>query len=221
MTFNEVLKSITNGSNILALSPVNVLSTLTITLLISMIIYYTYIKNYNGVAYNHSFNVSLLLMSLITSMIILTISSNLVLSLGMVGALSIVRFRSAIKDPLDIVYLFWALSVGITTGARLYLVALIGTCFISAVIFVFMKFTNKLDIFLLIIQFEESSEDEVLNKMSELQYSLKSKRAFGEMIEMTVEIKRSHSGTQFVSDLNHIIGVKNVSFVSYNGDYIQ
>jgi len=154
-------------------------------------------------------------------MIILTISSNIVLSLGMVGALSIVRFRSAIKDPMDIVYLFWSISLGITTGAGLYSVALIASLFIAVAIFLLMRFTNSLDIFLLVIQYERKADLEVLDELANLEYTLKSKRAYGENLELTVELKRVSKGTHFVEDIKDINGVQQVSFITYNGDFIE
>lgn len=165
------------------------------------------------------FNVSLILMAVITATIIMTIRSNIVLSLGMVGALSIVRFRSAIKEPMDIIYLFWAISLGIISGARLFEVAAVSTLFVAFIIFILVRFTNQLDLFLLIIQYEDGTENDVMNILSEMSYSMKSKRAYGDTIELTVEIKRVHKGTSFVEELNHIIGVKNVSFISYNGHF--
>ena len=219
MTFSDFINNAGEMRSLNSLTPVNVFITLLITFILALIIYFTYRKNFNGVSYNHMFNVSLILMSVITATIIMTIRSNIVLSLGMVGALSIVRFRSAIKEPMDIIYLFWSISLGIIAGARLFEVAGIATVFISLIIFILVRFTNQLDLFLLIIQYEDGFENDILDILSEMSYSLKSKRAYGNTIELTVEIKRAHKGTTFVEDLNQIIGVKNVSFISYNGHF--
>jgi len=221
MSFQDLLSRVewTDLPNRLSVSQVTM--TLTITFILGLIIFITYKNNYNSISYNHTFNVSLIIMALITSMIILTISSNIVLSLGMVGALSIVRFRSAIKDPMDIVYLFWSISLGITTGAGLYPVALIASLFISAAIFLLMRLTNSLDVFLLVIQYERKSDLEVLDALTSLEYTLKSKRAYAEMLELTVELKRVSKGTNFVEDIKDINGVQQVSFVTYNGDFIE
>lgn len=221
MTFQDFINNMQWQDLPNRLSIPQVTMTLGLTFIMGLIIFITYQKNYNSVSYNHSFNVSLIIMSLITSMIILTISSNLVLSLGMVGALSIVRFRSAIKDPMDIVYLFWSISLGITTGAGLYTVALIGSVFIALSIFILMRVTNSLDVFLLVVQYDAIAESEILDELSNLSYSLKSKRAYGDLMELTVELKRVTKGTDFVQEMNEINGVKQVSFVSYNGDFIE
>jgi len=221
MSFQDLLSKVewADLPNRLSVSQVTI--TLSITFVLGLIIFITYKNNYNSISYNHTFNVSLIIMALITSMIILTISSNIVLSLGMVGALSIVRFRSAIKDPMDIVYLFWSISLGITTGAGLYPVALIASLFISAAIFLLMRLTNSLDVFLLVIQYERKSDLEVLDALTNLEYTLKSKRAYAEMLELTVELKRVTKGTNFVEDIKDINGVQQVSFVTYNGDFIE
>ena len=221
MSFQDYLNKIewTDLPNRLSISQVTM--SLSITFILGMIIFITYKNNYNSISYNHTFNVSLIIMALITSMIILTISSNIVLSLGMVGALSIVRFRSAIKDPMDIVYLFWSISLGITTGAGLYPVALIASLFIAAAIFLLMRLTNNLDVFLLVVQYQRKSDLEVLDALTNLEYTLKSKRAYGEMLELTVELKRVTKGTNFVEDIKDINGVQQVSFVTYNGDFIE
>lgn len=221
MSFQDVLRNIEWADLPNRLSVSQVTMTLVATFLLGLIIFLTYKNNYNSISYNHTFNVSLIIMALITSMIILTISSNIVLSLGMVGALSIVRFRSAIKDPMDIVYLFWSISLGITTGAGLYSVALIASLFIAVAIFLLMRLTNSLDIFLLVIQYERKADLEVLDELANLEYTLKSKRAYGENLELTVELKRVSKGTHFVEDIKDINGVQQVSFITYNGDFIE
>jgi uncharacterized membrane protein YhiD involved in acid resistance len=221
MSFQDVLRNIEWADLPNRLSVTQVTMTLVATFLLGLIIFLTYKNNYNSISYNHTFNVSLIIMALITSMIILTISSNIVLSLGMVGALSIVRFRSAIKDPMDIVYLFWSISLGITTGAGLYSVALIASLFIAVSIFLLMRLTNSLDIFLLVIQYERKADLEVLDELANLEYTLKSKRAYGENLELTVELKRVSKGTHFVEDIKDINGVQQVSFITYNGDFIE
>jgi uncharacterized membrane protein YhiD involved in acid resistance len=221
MSFQDVLRNIEWADLPNRLSVSQVTMTLVATFLLGLIIFLTYKNNYNSISYNHTFNVSLIIMALITSMIILTISSNIILSLGMVGALSIVRFRSAIKDPMDIVYLFWSISLGITTGAGLYSVALIASLFISVAIFLLMRLTNSLDIFLLVIQYERKADLEVLDELANLEYTLKSKRAYGENLELTVELKRVSKGTHFVEEIKDINGVQQVSFITYNGEFIE
>lgn len=151
INFGDIIKNGFLKSNFLgSVNYVDILISLSITFIIGLFIFYIYRKSYSGIVYNHSYNVSLVLMALITSMIILTISSNLVLSLGMVGALSIVRFRTALKEPLDIVFMFWAIALGITTGAKLYLVAIISSLFIGVITVLLMRFKNNNNIFVTI-----------------------------------------------------------------------
>ncbi len=193
---------------------------LVISFFLSLIIFYIYKKTYSGVVYSHNFNVSLVVMSLITSVIIMTITSNLVLSLGMVGALSIVRFRTAIKDPLDIVFMFWAIALGLTTGARLYMIAIVGSVFIGLVILLLMRYKNSNNIFMLIIHYENEAKNNVFMKLSELDYTIKSKTVSRGITELTLELKLIGSGTNFVDDLSEFEGVTDASLVSYNGNFV-
>lgn len=200
---------------------VDILMCLFVTLMISLYIFYIYRKSYSGVVYSYNYNASLVLMSLITSMIIMTISSNLVLSLGMVGALSIVRFRTALKEPLDIIFMFWSIALGITTGAKLYLIAIIGSLFIGIVTTLLMRFKNSNNIFLLIVQYEDKAKDNLLGKLGELDYKIKSKSVSRGIIELTLELKLMGSDLNFIEELSDIRGVLNTSLVSYSGNFVQ
>ncbi len=193
---------------------------LVISFFLSLIIFYIYKKTYSGVVYSHNFNVSLVVMSLITSVIIMTITSNLVLSLGMVGALSIVRFRTAIKDPLDIVFMFWAIALGLTTGARLYMIAIVGSIFIGLVILLLMRYKNSNNIYMFIIHYEDEAKNNVFMKLSELDYTIKSKTVSRGITELTLELKLIGSGTNFVDDISEFEGVTDASLVSYNGNFV-
>lgn len=199
----------------------DILLVIGITLLVSIYMFYIYKKTYSGNIYSHNFNVSLVLMALITSEIIMTISSNLVLSLGMVGALSIVRFRTAVKEPLDIVFLFWAISIGITTGARLYALSIISSLLIGIIIVVLLKYKNTNNVYLLIAQYDKSAEEKIFNELKNIKYKLKSKTISKNLLELTVEIKMLSSETKIVENLSEIDGVKNVSIVGYNGEFAQ
>lgn len=196
-----------------------ILFCLFVTLFLSLIIFYMYKRTYSGVVFSYNFSVSLILMSLITSMVILSISSNLVLSLGMVGALSIVRFRTAIKEPLDIIFMFWAIAVGLTTGARFYLLSFIGTLFFSLVLLVLMRFKNKNDYYLLIIRYDSEKRDEVLMELSQLEYKIKSKTVSSDIVELVLEIRVVGISTDFVNTISDLDGIHNVNLVAYNGDY--
>ncbi len=192
---------------------------LLVSLLIGLFIYYIYKKCFRGVVYNHSFNVTLVLMAMITSLIILTISTNIVLSLGMVGALSIVRFRTAIKDPLDIVFMFWAISAGIAAGAKIFPVALLGSLLLGLTIFLLTKYKVKGQAYLLIVHFTEEADFAVNYHVTRLQHTLKSKTVRKDHTELVVEMKIKDGNSEFVKELSSIDGVIDVSLVSYSGDY--
>lgn len=222
INFGDIIKNGFLKSSFLgSINYSDILMSLFITFIMGLFIFYIYRKSYSGVVYNYTYNVSLVLMSLITSMIILTISSNIVLSLGMVGALSIVRFRTALKEPLDIVFMFWAISLGITAGAKLYLVAIIGSLFIGIITVLLMRFKNSNNIFLLIVQYEDIAKDALLRRLGELDYKIKSKSASRGVIELTLELKLVGSNLLFLEDLSEIRGVINTSLVSYNGNFVE
>ena len=184
-----------------------------------MIIYFVYKYFYKGVLYSHNFNILLVLVSMITTFIVLTISSNVVLSLGMVGALSIVRFRTAVKDPLDVGFLFFAISVGITCGANLYLMSFVCTILISLVYIFMVKVKTQSYVYLLIVKYEQKSAEEVLKVLSDMKYALKNKTILGDNIELTVEMKLKSDDTAFVSTLSQLEGVHSAALVSYTGDF--
>lgn len=218
--FNDILKnSVLKMENFGAKPIIDIILSLTLALVIGLFIYYIYKKTFRGVVYSHNFNITLVLMAMITSLIIMTISTNIVLSLGMVGALSIVRFRTAIKDPLDIVFMFWAISIGISTGAGLFILSFIGSLFIGLVIVILSKRKSKDHIYLLVLHFEEEASIEVMRELKHIKYILKSKVARSNMIELTVEIKLKIDNTSFVNNISKVEGVRDASLVQYNGDY--
>ena len=134
VTFSDVFKDkFLSGFSLATqnLTLPNILISLAIAFALGLLIYFIYKKTYRGVLYSHSFNISLIMLCMVTTLIIMCISSAPALSLGMVGALSIVRFRTAVKDPMDTVYMFWAISVGITVGANFILFSIIGTLVIA------------------------------------------------------------------------------------------
>ena len=222
ISFNDIIKNSVIQSSFLGnYSIQDIVSVILVTLAVSMFMFFIYKKTYSGNVYSHKFNVSLVIMALITSEIILTISSNLVLSLGMVGALSIVRFRTAVKEPLDIVFMFWAIAIGITTGARLFALSVLSSLLIGIVITILLKYKNTNNVYLLIIHHITKSSDTVLAQLSEINYKIKSKTVSRGLTELTVEVKLFGAGTKLVEQLSEIDGVSNVSLISYNGDFAQ
>lgn len=188
---------------------------------VGMFIYWTYKTCFRGVVYSYNYNVSFVLMTMITTVIIMTISTNIVLSLGMVGALSIVRFRTAVKDPLDIVYMFWAISGGIAVGAGMYPLALIGSLAFGATLAWLSKKKLRGETYLLVVHYSFEANDELKVILSKLNSKLKSKSVRNGLYEMTVEIKLVDDNTSFMSTIDQIEGVHDSSLVNYTGDYAQ
>lgn len=202
-----------------SLTMIDTLLGLLVSLCVGLFIYLIYKWTYKGVLYSPSFNGSLIMMAMITSLIIMTISTNIVLSLGMVGALSIVRFRTAIKDPLDIVFMFWAISAGISSGARLYSLTITGAIVVGIVIVILSRKKHSEIMYLLVIHYSENANEEVKRQLQKLNHTLKSKVVRRETTELTAEIKLKIDNTSFVNTLAQVEGVKDVSLVQYNGDY--
>lgn len=189
--------------------------------LCGVIIYLVYRFFYRGVVYSDNFNILLIMITVITSFIIMTISANIVLSLGMVGALSIVRFRSAVKDPLDIGFLFWGIASGLTCGAGLYFVALVGTVFV-AVVYIILHFCKKeKKSYLLIMRYTGEAEEQVNSLLSGMKYKLKSKTLGDNETELTIEIKVSKNDTSEAARFKTVTGVNAVTLLEYSGEYMN
>lgn len=186
-------------------------------------IYLLYKKTYKGVMYNRGFNISLVITTLISSLIIMTISSNLILSLGMVGALSIVRFRTALKDPLDIVFMFWSITAGIVLGAGVdfYWAGIIGSLIIGGILLLFnLKRVKSRNPYLLILRYDMQCETEVDKMVGRLPpHVIKSKTVSKSGIESTIEIRLKEEDTAFLRDFIDIKGVQDASLISHNDDF--
>lgn len=219
--FSELGQSVDITSQLQNLSVPHILVCMLAAALCGGIIYLVYRFFYRGVVYSDNFNILLILITVITSFIIMTISANIVLSLGMVGALSIVRFRTAIKDPLDIGFLFWGIASGLTCGAGLYFVALIGTVVI-AVLYIILTYCKKeRKNYLLIVRYGDSAEEAVNAILGAMKYKLKNKTVSGEGVELTIEIKIKNNDTGDISRFKTISGVDTVTLLEYNGEYMN
>ncbi len=223
MTFSDVFKS-SFLSNINAFSTLDVLLALGLAFVIGLFIFLIYKKTYQGVMYSDSFGVSLIAMAMITSLVIIAVTSNVVLSLGMVGALSIVRFRTAIKEPMDIAFLFWAIAVGIVLGAGLLPLAIIGSIIIGIIIVVFS--TRKIGDtpYILVVSCENEETESAayeLIKEDAKKSLLKSKSVNKLGIELTYEVRIKDDNTGFVNKISAVDGVTNAVLVSYNGEYMS
>jgi hypothetical protein len=176
LTFSSLFDTSDLNIDLIGAIPLmEIIITLFITLLLSFFVFIIYRITYKGVIYSYNFNLSILLMALITSMIIKTISANFVLSLGMVGALSIVRFRSAIKDPMDIVFLFWGIGIGITTGAGFIMTSAAGTLLIGIIILVFYYLSGKRENYILVLKYKQKAGIEIEEALQGVKRKLKSK----------------------------------------------
>jgi len=191
--------------------------------LIGLLIFYVYKKTFSGVIYSHTFNISLIIMSMATALIIIGISSNVMLSLGMVGALSIVRFRTPIKDPMDIVYLFWAIVSGILCGAGFIPLVIIGSILIGAVLILFGNRIKVENPYLLVVRYDETSIEKTMEHViSEhvKKHSIKSKSVMpGNDFEVTYEIRVKENDMSFINNISNIDGVKSAIMLSYDGNF--
>ncbi len=203
------------------LSVPTIITTLLTATLCGAIIYIVYRFFYRGVVYSDNFNILLLLTTVVTSFIIMTISANVVLSLGMVGALSIVRFRAAVKDPLDIGFLFWGIAAGITAGAQLYWVAVIGTVIIAVIYIILTICKKERKSYLLIVRYTAETEVNVNGILGAIKYKLKNKTQTGDRIELTIEVKVKNNDTSYLSRFNAIDGVESVTLLEYSGEYMN
>ena len=223
MTFSDVFKS-SFLSNINSFSMLDVLLALGLSFVLGLFIFLIYKKTYQGVMYSDSFGVSLIAMSMITSLVIIAVTSNVVLSLGMVGALSIVRFRTAIKEPMDIAFLFWAIAVGIVLGAGLLPLAIIGSVIIGIIIVIFS--TRKIGDtpYILVVNCENEETENTANTLikEEAKKSVLKSKAVNKLgIELTYEIRIKDDNTGFVNKVSACEGVTNAVLVSYNGEYMS
>jgi uncharacterized membrane protein YhiD involved in acid resistance len=223
-TFNDIFKS-NFLDKVTSFSMLDMAIALGLAFVLGLFIFMVYKKTFKGVMYSDSFGVSLLSLTLITTLIIMAISSNVVLSLGMVGALSIVRFRSAIKEPIDIAFLFWAISIGIVLGAGLIPLAVLGSLFIGIVMVVLVNRKSTDNPYILVIKCDsDASENDVLDyiKQNVKKHVVKSKTvAASSGVELTVEIRLKDMSAQFVNEIGRIAGVNHAVLVSYNGEYMS
>lgn len=223
MTFNDIFKS-SFLESITEFSAADTLIAMVAALVIGMFIFVVYKKTFNSVMYSTGFAMTLVGMTMVTTLVILAVTSNVVLSLGMVGALSIVRFRAAIKEPMEIVYLFWAVAAGIVIGAGMLPLAVIGSAIIGVILILFANKKIHDNPYLLILNCQdENAENTALSLMKEAvkKHAVKSKTVNAQGIEFTAEIRMKDGETAFVNRLNEIAGVGNATLVSYNGEYMS
>lgn len=222
-TFEDILKS-NFIDNFNAITIFDIVSTLFLAFALGLFIFFIYKKTYSGVMYSQSFGITLIALTMITAMLILAVTSNIVLSLGMVGALSIVRFRTAIKEPSDIAFLFWSIAAGIILSAGFFPLAVIGSIAIGLMLLVFSNYKTFEQPYILVVHLlDKETETKVqdLLKNNVYKHSLKSKSISQDSIELNYEIRLKNDNTDFVSEIFNIENVINAILVSYNGDYMS
>lgn len=222
-TFQDIFRS-SFLENVDTIPMFDMFLALTLSFTLGLFVFYIYKKSYSGVMYSASFGVTLIALSMISTLLILAVTSNIVLSLGMVGALSIVRFRTAIKEPSDIAFLFWSIAIGIVLAAGLIPLAVFGSAFIGSVLYFFSRSKNYEQPFILVVhcdtrETEEEAKSYIQRHVKKL--SLKSKSVYPGMVELNYEVRLNSDETEFVNVLSEIPGITHTVLVSYNGDYMS
>ncbi len=222
MTFQDIFKS---GflENVTSVSLIDMGVALILAFGIGMFIFFVYKKTFTGVMYSSSFGVTLIAMTMITTVVILAVTSNVVLSLGMVGALSIVRFRTAIKEPLDIAYLFWSLTAGITLAAGLIILALVGSLAIGTMLLLFVNKKSYRNPYIVVISCRDSNSEQEAKAFLQKQVQrcvVKSKSVQKGAVELNMEIRLREDHTDFMNVLAEMNGINSAVLVSYNGEYM-
>jgi hypothetical protein len=217
--FTNLNEFLLNTPTVGSISRDTVLFTMGIATVCAAAIYLVYRFFNKSVVYSANFNLLTVMVCLVTAFIIITIGANLVLSLGMVGALSIVRFRAAVKDPLDVGFLFWAVAAGLTAGAQLYSVALLGTACIGIIFILFTFLRAEKRSFLMILRYSPENAEKVTQLISALKYKLKNKTQTAEYVELTAEVKVKGNDTSFLEPITQSGAVIDATVVEYSGEF--
>ena len=221
-TFQDIFKS-SFLENVASVSLLDMSLALILAFGLGLFIFLVYKKTFTGVMYSSSFGVTLVALTMITTMVILAVTSNVVLSLGMVGALSIVRFRTAIKEPLDIAFLFWSIAVGIVLAAGLIPLAVLGSVVIGCMLLIFVNRKSRFDPYIAVLQCDgqdsEARAEEFLRQNTR-RCVVKSKTVQKDAVELNLEIRLKDENTGFINTLADLPGIRSAVLVSYNGDYM-
>ena len=223
MSFNDIFKS-SFLESVTQFSVADTLIGMAFALVIGLFIFLIYKKTFSGVMYSTGFAMTLVGLALVTNLVIMAVTSNVVLSLGMVGALSIVRFRTAIKEPMEIVFLFWALAAGIVVGAGMIPLAVIGSVIIGVILVLFAnKKISNVPYILIVDCYDERAEENACSIIEKAvdKYIVKSKTVTDDGIELTVEIRTKNAETGFVNHVNAVSGVTSATLVAFNGEYMS
>ena len=222
MTFADIFKS-SFLQNVTSVSILDMVLALVLAFGVGLFIFFVYKKTYAGVMYSSSFGVTLVALTMITTLVILAVTSNIVLSLGMVGALSIVRFRTAIKEPMDIAFLFWSIAVGIVLAAGLIPLAVFGTVIIGIILLVFANQKDNTNPYIVVLALDGNDAEKAATEFlaqNTKKCVVKSKTARKGNVEVNLEVRLNNDNTYFINTLAAMPGVQNAVLVSYNGDYM-
>ena len=222
MTFNDIFKS-SFLENVTSISILDMALAMVLAFALGLFIFLIYKKTYQGVMYSSSFGVTLVALTMITTLVILAVTSNVVLSLGMVGALSLVRFRTAIKEPLDIAFLFWSIAVGIVLAAGMIPLAVFGSVIIGVILLVFVNRKSHLMPYIIVVNCDGHEAEMKATDFIKTQTQrmvVKSKSAQKGNLELNLEVRLKDDNTDFVNTLSDIEGVNSAVLVSYNGEYM-
>lgn len=221
MTFADVLQKsfiAMSRGGLEQITTLNIIANISISFLVAMFIFYIYRTTYQGVLYQRSFNISLVMASVVTSMVIMTISGNLILSLGMVGALSIVRFRTPVKDSMDLVFLFWAIGVGIANGVSFYNISIVGSVMIALILIFLTRSVGDERVWVLVCRLShDQNETELINYIKDRTSSMvvKSRIATTEQQEIIIELRIDSNSSELVNELMKQQLIEHGTLVSY------
>lgn len=222
MTFNDIFKS-AFLENVASVSLPDMTIALVLAFCLGVFIFLVYKRTFSGVMYSSGFGVTLIALTMITTLVILAVTSNVVLSLGMVGALSIVRFRTAIKEPLDIAFLFWSIAVGIVLAAGMIPLAVIGSVVIGVMLLVFVNRKTHVNPYIVVLQcdgYDSETQARTFLESHAERCAVKSKSARKGLVELNLEVRLKDGNTDFINALSELDGVESAVLVSYNGDYM-
>lgn len=219
----ERLMALNIFNNTIAISLPDAIISMVMALAFGMIIYITYAKVFDEVSYSYNFGLSLIAICMITTSIVMVITSNVIVSIGMVGALSIIRFRSVIKDPLDIVFVFWSVGTGIIVASGMFILAIISMIIIVLSLMLLANKCGRSALYILVINCKSDSEDEIIHLIKEKtkKNRIKSKSFNEDDIELQIELKLLNNDTKFLTELSKRKDVRNAYMLSYNGEYVR
>ena len=221
MTFGDMFRNSFLNMFPETIAPWSLVTVLAVSLLLGLGIFLVYRHCFIGVVYDHSFNISLVVMTILTAVIIVTISSNVMLSLGMVGALSIVRYRTAVKSPMDLMFLFWAITTGIAVGATYYYIAALAFLFVAVTFAALRQLQSSDHTYMLVVNYDPAThaDEEVRRRLAKHKNSVRSKIIRGDSAELTIEVILKNDNVNLADSVSSVKGVRDVTLVQYRGSY--